>query len=89
MELRQIQKYVGLALQERILANAPSKVDPKEIISSRLTKQRLHQRPWSTRSIRRYAYGIVSRARWVYLSTSLRNLSRAFRRVKDRRRVLR
>ena len=33
----------------------------------------------------RYAYGIVSSARWVYLSTSLQNLSRAFRRVKDRR----
>ena len=26
-----------------------------------------------------YAYGIVSSARWVYLSTSLRNLSQAFR----------
>ena len=37
--------------------------------------------------VRENAYGIVSRARWVYLSTSLRNLSRAFRRVKDRRRV--
>ena len=41
-------------------------------------------RQWAVR----YAYGIVSSARWVYLSTSLRNLSRAFRRVKDRRPIL-
>ena len=34
--------------------------------------------------IRRYAYGIVLSARWVYLSTNLRNLSRAFKRVKQK-----
>ena len=38
--------------------------------------------------MRWYAYGIDSSARWVYLSINLRNISQAFRRVKDQRRVL-
>ena len=31
--------------------------------------------------VRKNAYGIVSRARWVYLSTSLQKLSRAFNHI--------
>ena len=40
-----------------------------------------------TKHARIYAYGIVLSATWIILGTGLRNLARAFRRVKDRRRV--